>query len=312
MMNKKIFLLGLCLCAACFLSGCSPFSRRPSTSNVESVAKTYINDNVEPAGRKYSEGVGYGKKYYYPMVDDHGIEFNVIVVNRKVELIEGYIPFLYNKYLFYTTDYKERIMAYHKSEIEDILKEAGFVDYMLWEHMIEINISEDDSLEDLSTVIIAMDDLLDYNYRYQTITQDSLGDEQYWDIFDNYDIIIEQRGSNNELLLFESFLFSDNNCIVLTHDKVLKTLELAQMMRTSDTEVKIIQVNGELYWDSGEVTHDKKTGKMDGTARTITKDRVPKQDDQANFGPGSVDYQYAPDGTLYVFLSDGRHVFVKY
>lgn len=311
MINQKIFVLGVFLCATCVLSGCSPFSRKPSTSTVESVAKTYINDNAKPAGRKYSEGVGYGKKYYYPMVDDHGIEFNVIVVNKKVELIEGYIPFLYNKYLFYTTDYKERIMAYHTREIEDILKEAGFVDYMLWEHEIKINITENDSLEDLATVMITVDDLLDYNYRYQTITQDSLGDNQYWDIFDTYDIIIEQRGSNNELLLFESFLFSDNNGIVLTHDKVLKTLELAQMMRTSDTEVKIIQVNGELYWDSGEITQDKMTGEMDGTARTII-DRVPKQDDQANFGPGSVDYQFAPDETLYVFLSDGRHVFVKY
>ena len=63
------------------------------------------------------------------MVDDHGIEFNVIAENEKVTLVEAYIPFLYSKNLFYTTDYKERIMAYYTSEIEDILKEAGNVDY---------------------------------------------------------------------------------------------------------------------------------------------------------------------------------------
>lgn len=310
MMNKKIFVLGLFLCAACFLSGCSPLSRKPSTSDVESFAKTYINDNVKPAGRTHSDRDDSGKKYYYPMVDEHGIEFDVIVKNHEVMLVEEYIPFLYSKNLSYTTDYKERIMAYHTSEIEDMLKEAGIVDYMLWEHMIEINITEDYSLENLATLMIALDDLLDYNYRYNTITQDSLGSNQYWNNYDNYDIIIEQRDSNNELLLFESFLFSDNNCIVLTHDKVLKTLELAQMMRTSDTNLNIIQVNGELYYDSGEVTQDKKTGEMDGTTKS-SFDKVPKEDDQANFGFG-IDYQFAPDGTLYVFLSDGRHVFVKY
>lgn len=45
--------------------------------------------------------------------------------------------------------------------------------------MIEINITEDYSLENLATVIIALDDLLDYNYRNNTIGQDSLGSNQY-------------------------------------------------------------------------------------------------------------------------------------
>ena len=128
--------------------------------------------------------------------------------------------------------------------------------------MIEINITEDYSLENLATVIIALDDLLDYNYRNNTIGQDALGSNQYWKCHDTYDILIEQRGSDNELLLHESFLFSDNNHIALTHNKVLKTLELNQMMRTSDTRLNIVQVNGELYYDSGEVTQDEKTGKM--------------------------------------------------
>ena len=128
-MKKRILLLGLCLCTTCALSGCSVFSRKPSTSDVTSFAKTCINESVESAGGKYSEGDSYGKNYYYPMVDDHGIEFNVIAENEKVTLVEAYIPFLYSKNLFYTTDYKERIMAYYTSEIEDILKEAGNVDY---------------------------------------------------------------------------------------------------------------------------------------------------------------------------------------
>lgn len=310
-MKKKFFVLSLCLYTACILSGCSPLSRKPSSSDVESFAKTLINDSVEPTGQKYSERNSYGKKYYYSMVDEHGIEFDVVVENPKVMLVEGYIPFLYNKNLSYTTDYKERIMAYHTREIEDILKAAGITDYKLWERMIEINITEDYSLENLATVMIALDDLLDYNYRNNTIGQDSLGSNQYWKCHDTYDILIEQRGSDNELLLHESFLFSDNNHIALTHNKVLKTLELNQMMRTSDTRLNIVQVNGELYYDSGEVTQDEKTGKMDGTAHTFSS-LVPKQNDQANFGSGSVDYQFAPDGTLYVFLSDGRHVFLKY
>lgn len=106
------------------------FSREPSISDVTSIAKTCINESVEPDGRKYSERDSYGKKYYYPMVDDHGIEFNVIAENEKVTIAEAYIPFLYSKNLFYTTDYKERIMAYYTSEVEDILKEAGIADYI--------------------------------------------------------------------------------------------------------------------------------------------------------------------------------------
>ncbi len=245
------------------------------------------------------------------MVDDHGIEFNVIAENEKVTIAEAYIPFLYSKNLFYTTDYKERIMAYYTGEIEDILKEAGIADYIFQKSGIEINITEDYSLEDLATVIIALDDLLDYGYRNNTISRDSLGKNQYWDCIDWYDILIKQRGSDNKRLLYEAFLFSDNNRIAFTHENVLKTLELSQMLMTSDAKLNIIRINGELYYDSGVISQDKKTGEMDGTAHSYT-DPVPKTDDQANFGSGDVDYQFAPDGTLYVFLSDGRHVFIKY
>ena len=311
-MKKRIFVLGLWLCATCALSGCSFFSRKPSTSAVAGFAKTYINDSVEPAGRKHSERDSYGKKYYYPMVDNHGIEFNVIAENRKVSLVEAYIPFLYSTHLKYTTDYKERIMAYYTGEIEDILKEAGIVDYMLWEDNIEIRLPEAYSLEDLATLIIALDDLLDYDCRGNNIPLVSLGSDQYWDCYDDYDIFITQRGSDNQWLLFESFLFSDNNKIVLTHDNVLKTLELNQMLMTSDTKLNIIRINGELYYDSGVVTQDEKTGEMDGTAHYMYNNPVPKKDDQTNFGSGDIDYQFAPDGKLYVFLSDGRHVFLKY
>lgn len=310
-MKKRILLLGLCLCTTCALSGCSVFSRKPATSDVTSFAKTCINESVEPAEGKYSEGDSYGKNYYYPMIDDHGIEFNVIAENEKVTLVEAYIPFLYSKNLFYTTDYKERIMAYYTSEIEDILKEAGIVDYKFHTGWIEISITEDYSLEDLATVIIALNDLLDYDYRNNTISRDSLGNNQYWDSIDWYDILIKQRGSDNKWLLYETFLFSDNNQISFTHENVLKTLELSQMLTTSDDKLNIIRINGELYYDSGIVTQDEKTGEMDGTAHSYT-DPVPKTDDQTNFGSGNVDYQFAPDGTLYVFLSDGRHVFLKY
>ena len=140
------------------------------------------------------------------MVDDHGIEFNVIAENEKVTIAEAYIPFLYSKNLFYTTDYKERIMAYYTGEIEDILKEAGIADYIFQKSGIEINITEDYSLEDLATVIIALDDLLDYGYRNNTISRDSLGKNQYWDCIDWYDILIKQRGSDNKQLLYETFL----------------------------------------------------------------------------------------------------------
>ena len=118
------------------------------------------------------------------MIDDRGIEFNVIAENEKVTLVEAYIPFLYSKNLFYTTDYKERIMTYYTSEIEDILKEAGIVDYKFHTSWIEIYITEDYSLEDLATVIIALNDLLDYDYRTNTISRDSLGNNQYWDSID--------------------------------------------------------------------------------------------------------------------------------
>ena len=196
------------------------------------------------------------------MVDDHGIEFNVIAENEKVTIAEAYIPFLYSKNLFYTTDYKERIMAYYTGEIEDILKEAGIADYIFQKNWIEINITEDYSLEDLATVIIALDDLLDYGYRNNTISRDSLGKNQYWDCIDWYDILIKQRGSDNKQLLYETFLFSDNNRIAFTHENVLKTLELSQMLMTSDAKLNIIRINGELYYDSGVISQDEKTGEM--------------------------------------------------
>lgn len=311
MMNKKIFALSLFLCVACLLSGCSPLPRKPSTFAVKKFSKTYINDSVKPAGWKHTERDFSGKTYIYPMTDDHGIKFNVIVENSKIAFVEAYIPFLYSKYLYYSTDYKERIRAYHASEIEDVLKGAGITDYTLSERTFKIKITEDYSLEELATVIIALDDLLDYDYRNNTIRNESLGSNQYWDGGSTYDILIEQQGSDNELLLHESFLFSDNNHIALTHDLVLKTLELNQMMRSSGTELNIIRVNGEFYCDSGEVTQDEKTGSIDGSAHS-TPDLVPKKDDLATFGSGTTDYQFAPDGTLYVFMSDGRHVFVKY
>ena len=63
-MKKKNFLFCICLCAACILSGCSVIPRRPSTSNVETFAKTYINESVESAGKKHAEVDCYGKKFY--------------------------------------------------------------------------------------------------------------------------------------------------------------------------------------------------------------------------------------------------------
>ena len=227
-MKKKFFLLSLCLCAACILSGCSVIPRRPSTSKVKTFAKTYINESVEPAGKKHSEVDCYGKKYYYPMVDDHGIEFNVIAENQKVTLVEAYIPFLYSKNLSYTTDYKERIMAYYTSEIEAILKNAGVEDYKFRPGWIEIYVTEDYSLEDLAAVVVAIDDLLDYNCYGKVSSRASLGNNQYWDFNNSYDILIQQHGDDNNLLLHKSFLFSDNNYIILTYEDVLKELELSK------------------------------------------------------------------------------------
>ena len=227
-MKKKNFLFCICLCAACILSGCSVLPRRPSTSNVETFAKTYINESVESAGKKHAEVDCYGKNYYYPMVDNHGIEFNVIVENKKVMLVEAYIPFLYSKNLFYSTDYKERIMAYYTSEIEVILEDAGVEDYKFRPGWIEIYVTADYSLEDLAAVVIAIDNLLDYDCYGKVSSRASLGKNQYWDFNNSYDILIQQRDDDNNLLLHKSFLFSDNNYIILTYEEVLKELELSK------------------------------------------------------------------------------------
>lgn len=307
---KKIFcVLGLCLCATCVLSGCSLFSRSTSASDAEAFAKAYINDRVESTGgKKKTEKTFSGKEYYFPMADDRGIEFNVIVYNRKTVLVEAFTPF-YGKNLYYTTDYKLRVIEHYKDEIEAVLKTVSTVDYKFLRDSVSVNLTEENSLEDIASLVIALDELLAYDYRSDARSGEELGDHRYLGSSYNSDILITMRGSDNEWVIFEPFILSDNHRIQLTYDKVLKTLELNRVLMTSDTKPGIIQVNGELYYDSGEVTKEEKTGEMDGISRHT--DLVPQRDGESTFGYGS-EYQLAPDGTLYVFMEDGRHVFLKY
>lgn len=307
---KKIFcVLGLCLCATCVLSGCSLFARSTSASDAEAFAKAYINDGVEPTdGKKRTEKTFSGKEYYFPMVDDRGIEFNVIVDNRKAVLVEAFTPF-YGKNLYYSTDYKLRVIEHYKDEIEAVLKTVSTVDYKVIRDSISVNLTEENSLEDIASMVIALDELLGYDYRSEAHPGEELGDQRYFNSSYQSDVLITMRGSDNEWVIFEPFILSDNHSIKLTYDKVLKTLELNRVLMASETKPGIIQVNGELYYDSGEVTQDEKTGKTDGIS--LYTDLVPQRDGESTFGYGK-EYQLAPDGTLYVFMEDGRHVFRKY
>jgi len=309
-MNKKIAFLVICLCFTCLLSGCSPFPKKPKASDAISYSRMCINSGVEASGeRNHSERNSYGKKYYYPMIDERGIEFNVIATNSKDMFFDAYTPF-YSNFLAYTTDYKSCVINYYMDDIENILKTVSVDEFDVRANILDITLTEDNSLEEIAAMIMEIDNLLDFDYRNNAVLQDLLGAKCYWSCTDSYDLLIKMRDSENESIISECFLFSDNNRTNLSYDMVLKTLELGRMVKESDNTLFIVQVNGELYYDLGEITQDEMTGKADGTT-TSRINHVPKVDGQTNFGAG-VDYQFAPDGTLYVYLSDGRHVFVKY
>lgn len=206
------------------VSDWSLVSRKPKTSDVNKFAVTCINDSITPAGKPHSKRDSNYKKYYYPMVDERGIEFNVVVENTKVSFVEAYIPFLYTKTLKYTTDYKSCVIAYYSDEIEEILKDAGITDYEFYKNSIRICIPDDYPLEKAAATVITLDELLDYDLKTNAYSQQVLGAKQYWNWFDKSDIIVKQVNSSNEQLLFESFLLSDNNSNELTYESVLETL----------------------------------------------------------------------------------------
>jgi hypothetical protein len=221
-MIKKLLVIFILISTS--VSSCSLISRKPKTSDVNAFAITCINDNITPSGKPHSESDSYCKKYYYPMVDERGIEFDVVAENRKVMFIEAYIPFLYNKSLYYTTNYKKCVLAYYADEIKDILNEAGISDYEYYKDSIRLTIPADYPLEKAAATVITLDDLLDYNLKTNAYSQQSLGSNQFWNWFDRDDIIVKQMNSNNEQILFESFQFSDNNNNELTYDSLLEAL----------------------------------------------------------------------------------------
>lgn len=221
-MIKKLLVIFILI--STMVSDWSLVSRKPKTSDVNQFAVTCINDSITPAGKPYSERRGYCKDYCYPMTDERGIEFNVVAENRKVSFVEAYIPFLYNRHLFYSSNYKGRVIAYYSEEIEEILQDANITDYEFYNDSIEIRIPDDYPLEKAAATVITIDELLDYDLKINAYSQQALGSKQYWNCFDTSDIIIYQVNSNNEQLTFDSFLFSDNNSNELTYESVLETL----------------------------------------------------------------------------------------
>ena len=312
-MANKLIKTGIIVCACGLLTGCSAFPNKPSTSKVEQIAQDCINSDISYSKSPIVKNKNVaGTEYVYTMTDKRGIEFNLTAFDPYIALVEP-IPVMYNGYTQYSTDYKSSIMNFYSSDIEAMLSKMNINEYKLSGNTMTININSSESLEDVANLIISIDRLLDYDYMYNGNSSVKLDGKSSWDGFCIYDLNLIIRDSGNEKgksLVNEFFIFSDKHNNELTYDSVYRVLNIACEMKQTGTQYKLVQVNGELYYDSGVVTQDELSGSADGTTKKRINN-IPKKDDQTNFGAG-VDYQFGPDNELYVFLSDGRHTFLKY
>lgn len=230
-MKNSDIVKGLILYAKCVVPKFYLFPRKPLKNDGERYGKRCINDRIKPAGRIHSEYCDDGKKYYFPMADDRGIKFNVIALSGKEVLVEVLTPF-YGKNLIYKTDYKSCVIKHYSDKIENILKSYNVDDYKIRDR-IQINLTDAHSLEDVASMIIDLDNLLDYDYRNNNMSRETLDKDKYWESTGSYDISINMKNGENKFIIYKSFLFSDNHRTQLTYDMVLKTLEQDKAKNTN-------------------------------------------------------------------------------
>lgn len=230
-MKNRDIVKGLILYAKCVVPKFYLFPCKPLKSDGEKYGKRCINDRIKPAGSIYSKLCDYGKNYYFPMADDRGIKFNVIAFSRKEVLVEVLTPF-FGKNLIYKTDYKSCVIKHYSSEIDNILKSYNVDDYKIRDKIIQLNLTDAHSLEDVAAMIIDLDNLLDYDYR-NNYSSETLDKDKYWNDSGSYDILINMKNSENKSIIYKSFLFSDNHRTQLTYDMVLKTLQQDKTKNTN-------------------------------------------------------------------------------
>lgn len=234
-MNKKIPQIICCILILCFSAtvvGCSLSRYTPSAAKVEEIARIGINPDVKSNGSaKVREESGQGNYVYYPMVDDRGIEFSMVVASEYVSIVEP-INGLYSKYHTYKTNYREKVKKYYREDIEKILIDAGAVECDFQDSFhgeIMVLFKEGTELADIADAIMQINNLLNLRYCYGGSTDGDVGDEYgHWDDFLSFDILVKIEDSTKaegKSHMLGTFIFSDGYDHVLTYEDVMNELE---------------------------------------------------------------------------------------
>lgn len=320
-MKQKLLFSVLCVMGAICLAGCSLFPVQPSKSKVEDVAKECINPYVKSAeGIIEKESSGVGTYVWYPMEDNRGISFRVAVDNDYISFVEPIKPF-YSSVYTYTTDYKACVLEYYKNDIVEMLENANVKEYKFYNMFnggIDLEFQEDTDLSEMADIIIQINDLLSYDYRYNDTLVGEISHETRasWESYCVYDILVKMKGDVNGKstnIVYDTFDFSDNYEKELTYEKVLTVLKANVYMRSNyDADkgyIGMFWTNDSLYVDSEEIETNVDESDYDGiTSFRVTN--VPKNEGESNVG-ASMKYKIVSDEVILVYYSDGAHIYHK-
>lgn len=320
MKQKIIFIITWIMCAA-LLAGCSLIPAKPSKNKVESIAKECINPEVRKAeGKIETKSSGAGSYVWYPMEDNRGIPFHVAVDNEYIAFVEPIKPF-YSLVYSYITDYKASVLEYYKNDIIQMLEKANVNEYKFYSKFnggIDVEFQENTDLAEMAELIMKINDLLAYDYRYNGNLSGKISSDARarWDGYCAYDILVKMPGDVNgktKNIVHDSFVFSDNYDNELTYEKVLTVLKANVYMRSNNDADKgtigMLWINDALYVDSGEIETDMDESDYDGTT-SLYVTNVPKNEGESNMG-ASIKYKFESDEELLVYYSDGAHIYRK-
>lgn len=320
MKQKLLFIIALGVCTM-LLASCSFVPAKPSKNKVENVAKECINPEVKKAeGKIEMESSGAGTYIWYPMEDNRGISFRVAVDNRYISIVEPIKPF-YSRAYSYITDYKASVLAHYKNDIIEMLENANVKEYKFYTKFnggLDIEFQEDTDLTEIAELIMKINDLLSYDYRYSDTISGKISGEitARWDSYCVYDIIVKMPGEVNGKamnLIYDTFDFSDHYEKELTYEKILTVLKANVYMRSNyDADkdyIGMFWINDALYVDSEEIETNMDESDYDGMT-SIRVTNVPKNEGESNVG-ASMKYKFVSNEELLIYYPDGAHIYRK-
>lgn len=148
-----------------FLSGCSFYPHKMRANRVEEIAKEAINQGIYLTSEKPEKTKDYsGITYVYSFEDERGIPFHVKVCSPFFSLFE-FVPGLYEDYVLFYTDYRDAIMEYYRNDVMRILDSAEGIEFDSKDKEI-INIKDEEALDNLETILLQIDNLYAFDYKY--------------------------------------------------------------------------------------------------------------------------------------------------